>query len=114
MFVRLTPVASLYFKNLSFEEKSIFSQNLTNQLAELVPIPDNRIIVGGHYQIDSTDFQILIPIKILESNNNSVIGVSIIVNTLDILIKNKEMTLISKNSLTSMLDESYGLKERSK
>ena len=55
--------------------------------------------------------QILIPISIIESYDNSVINVSTIIDTLDTLIKNKGITLISKNNLTSMLDESYGLKE---
>ena len=93
----------------------IFSQNLTNQLAGSVPIPYNRITTDGHYQIDSTALnQVLIPIKISESNNNSVINVSTIAKTLDTLIKNKERTLISRNNLTLMLDESYGLEEHGK
>ena len=53
----------------------------------------------------------LISIKILESNDNSVINASMIIDNLDTLIKNKEITSISKNNLTSMLDESYGLKK---
>ena len=55
--------------------------------------------------------QMLISIKILESKDKSVINVSTIANTLNTLISNKGMTSISKNNLTSMLDESYGLKK---
>jgi len=113
-FVRLTSNATLYFENLSFKEKSSFSQNLIRQLAEIIPIPDDRITING-YQKDSTVLnQMLISIKILELNNNSVINISTIFNTLNTLISNKEMTVISRNDLTSMLDESYGLKRHSK
>ena len=76
------------------------------------PIPNERIVTNGDYQKDSTaSNQILIPIGIIKSNDDSVIDVSTIANTLGTLIKNKEITLISKNNLTSMLDESYGLKK---
>jgi len=82
-----------------------------HQLAEIIPISDDRIIFNG-YQKDSTVLnQMLISIKILESNDNSVINASMIIDNLDTLIKNKEITSISKNNLTSMLDESYGLKK---
>ena len=82
-----------------------------HQLAEIIPISDDRIIFNG-YQKDSTVLnQMLISIKILESKNNSVINASMIIDNLDTLIKNKEITSISKNNLTSMLDESYGLKK---
>ena len=109
-FIRLTPDATLYFENLSFKEKSSFSQILMHQLAEIIPIPDDRIIFNG-YQKDSTVLnQMFISIKILESKNNSVINASMIIDNLDTLIKKKEITSISKYNLTSMLDESYGLK----
>jgi hypothetical protein len=93
----------------------VFFQNLTSQLAEIIPIPNNRIKTDGNYQIDSTALnQILIPMKILESNNPAEINVLTIADTLNTLIRNKEITLISRNNLTSMLDETYGLKEYSK
>ncbi|RIA85801.1 hypothetical protein C1645_830244 [Glomus cerebriforme] len=112
-FVRLTPNATLYFNNLTFKEKSNFFQILTSQIAEIIPIPDNRIILNSQYQIDSLSpsRQILISIKILKSSDNSAISVSTIFDNLSILIKNKETTSISRNDLTSMLDETYGLKE---
>ena len=81
-----------------------------NQLAIIIPIPYNRITTGGHYQIDSKALnQVLIPMTISESNDNSVLNVSTIVKTLNTMIENKERTLISRNNLTSMLDELYGL-----
>ena len=48
-FVRLTPNDTLHFESLSFGEKSNFFQNLTKQLAEIIPIPDNRIIINDYY-----------------------------------------------------------------
>ena len=112
--MRLTSNATSYFKNLSFENRSKFFQILNKQLVQVVPISDNRIIVDN-FQKDSTSLdQILISMTILKSNDPSVINVSAIVKTLNTLIKNKERTLISKNNLTLMLDESYGLKVYSK
>ena len=113
--VRLTPNDTLHFESLSFDEKSIFFQNLTKQLAEIIPIPDNRIIINDYYEKDPTALnQILIPITISNSNDVSAINVSTITNTLNTLIRNKGNTLISKSNLTSMHDESYGLKVKSK
>src|SRR6185312_1412260 len=88
-FVRLTSNATLYFKNLSSEQKFIFSQNLASQLAEVIPIPYNRITTittDSHYQIESTALnQVLIPIDILESNDTSMLNVSTVFQTLDTL-----------------------------
>ena len=69
-FVRLTPNDTLHFESLSFGEKSNFFQNLTKQLAEIIPIPDNRIIINDYYEKDSTALnQILIPINIFNFHN---------------------------------------------
>ena len=85
-----------------------------NQLAETVPISNDRISINGGYNIDSTaSDRVIIPIKIIESSLNE-INTQTILRTLNILIKNKPITSISKNNLTSMLDQSYGLIEYSK
>ena len=80
-----------------------------NELAKIVPVSNNRIMTNGYYQIDLASNQILISIKILKSDDSSVINVSSIVKTLNKLMKNKERTSISENDLLLMLDESYGI-----
>jgi len=81
----------------------------------MVPISHDRIIINNNYQKDSTTSnQILIPMKILQSNNNSIINVSAILKTLNIMIKNKEITSTSNNNFIIILDGSYGLIEFSK
>ena len=80
-----------------------------NELAKIVPVPNKRIMTNGYYQIDLTSNQILISIKILKSDDPSVINVLSIVKTLNELMKNKERTSISENDLLLMLDESYGI-----
>ena len=112
-FVRLTNNATSYFNNFPSKEKSDFYQNLVNKLAEMVPISNDRITFNS-YSIEPLTQQILISIKFLKSNDNSVMDVETIIKDLDTLIRNKEYTLISKNDLTSMLDESYGLVKHSK
>ena len=52
--------------------------------------------------------------KILASEDTSDINVSAIFDTLNTMILNKTKTLICRNNLTLMLDETYGLKQYSK
>jgi len=58
--------------------------------------------------------QVLISMKILASEDTSDINVSAIFDTLNTMILNKTKTLICRNNLTLMLDETYGLKQYSK
>jgi len=85
------------------------------ELIQIIPTSDDRIIVNSNYKIDSTSSnQILIHLKLMESKDTSVINVSTIFDTLNTMIINKTRTAISRNNLTMMLDETYGLKKYSK
>ena len=52
--------------------------------------------------------------EIIKSSDNTVMNASKIFDNLKTLIKYKEFTSISKDNLTSMLDESYELKKHRK
>src|SRR3954453_19566262 len=103
-FLRLTNQGTKYFENLSPKEKSSFLQNLTSQLAEIIPVQSDRIKSDNRFQVDAKAplRQILISIRVLKSHNISELNIPAIVKDLDILVSNKEITSISFNNLTSM------------
>jgi hypothetical protein len=115
-FLRLTNQGTKYFENLSPKEKSSFLQNLTSQLAEIIPVQSDRIKSDNRFQVDAKAplRQILISIRVLKSHNISELNIPAIVKDLDILVSNKEITSISFNNLTSMLDNTYGFQKYSK
>lgn len=110
-FLRLTDQGTLYFENLLFEEKSNFIQNLTGQLAKIIPVWSNRIKSNNKFQKDTkNENQMLINIQILKPDNNFELNVSTIVENLDMLVKNKENNLL----YSSILDSTYGFQKYSK
>ena len=49
-FLRLTNQGTQYFERLSSKERPIFLQDLTNQLAEIIPVQSYRIKCNDEYQ----------------------------------------------------------------
>ena len=87
------------------------------QLAEIIPVQSYRIESNNRYQVDHTKAplrQVLINIRVLESDKISELDISAIINSLDILVINKGITPISANNLTSILDNTYGFQKYSK
>src|SRR5437764_1347221 len=96
-FLRLTDHRTLYFESLSSKEKLRFLQDLSSQLAEIIPVHSYRIKSNDNYKIDTEAplYKILISIKVIKSDNDSELNVLTIVDNLDNLVRNKGITLIS-------------------
>ncbi|CAG8559720.1 14123_t:CDS:2 [Ambispora leptoticha] len=109
--IRLTPEATIAFKN-SLKSSSSIYEDILNDLANAIPISHNRLDIKKKYQINSD--QILLRITIHPSKNNSEISTKQVTSNLKTLIKYKDITSISRYNYTDWLDSSYGFQESSK
>ncbi|CAG8509288.1 2360_t:CDS:10 [Ambispora gerdemannii] len=106
--IRLTPAGTIAFKN-SLKSGSSIYENISNELAKVIPISRKRLEIKKKYQIDGD--QILLRLIILPSENNSENSVQQVISNLKTLIKYKDITSISKYNYTEWLDSSYGFQE---
>ena len=90
-----------------------FIENLTNELAGMVPTNPNRLKFIKYQSVSSTSSLLLF--EILKPSNGDVeINVSQIADNLNVLIRNKAITGISRNEPTVFIDETYGFVLESK
>ncbi|CAG8559767.1 4638_t:CDS:10 [Ambispora gerdemannii] len=106
--IRLTTEGSIAFKN-SLKSGSFIYEDISNVLANVIPISSKRVEIKKKYQFDGD--QILFRIIILPSENNSENSVQQVMSNLKTLIKYKDITSISKYNYTEWLDSSYGFQE---
>ncbi|GES93556.1 glycosyltransferase family 2 protein [Rhizophagus clarus] len=108
--VRLMGDASFYFRDLSNAQKSNFVQLLLSELAQSVPVPPNRLYTNTRFQWDPDvdSKQILLKFKILPGKNEQELSADNIINSLDNMIKYKDVSPISHSLHTAMLDSNYG------
>jgi len=111
--LRLNSKGTNLFNSLDSTNKSNFIKNLTIGLANTIPINPIRL----NFIKDQMDYTVspstfLLSYKILKSNNNEEnlqeISAAQILDNLNILIKNKFITGISRNYYTSFIDENHG------
>ncbi|CAG8608838.1 2974_t:CDS:10, partial [Ambispora leptoticha] len=108
--IRLTPEATIIFKNLSKSNSSVY-EDMLNELASAIPISRKRLDIKKKYQI--IDDQILLRITVLPSENDYENSVKKVVSNLKTLIKYKDITSFSRYNYTDWLDSSYGFQETS-
>ncbi|PKC03656.1 hypothetical protein RhiirA5_503297 [Rhizophagus irregularis] len=108
--VRLMGDASFNFKDLSDTQKSKFVQSLLSELAQCVPVPPSRLYTNTRFQWDPDvdSKQILLKFKILPGKNEQDLSAENIINSLDNMIKYKDISPISHSIHTAMLDSNYG------
>ncbi len=98
------------------KEKSTFAKNLRLELSNCVPIiPGSRLeVYNRRYQWDPEvdSKQILLKFKILPGKKGE-ITFDTIQRTLDEMIRNRDITPISRNPSTAMLDSNYGFVHKS-
>ncbi|RIA80993.1 hypothetical protein C1645_837726 [Glomus cerebriforme] len=109
VLLRLTEDGTNLFEKS--DDKSLFLKNLTEGLAENIPLNDYSQIKINNYEIDKSinKRQLLLSLLInppVDKVNN--INVEQIKESLDIMIKNLEVTPLSLNNYTKYLDSSYG------
>ncbi|CAJ0847007.1 1085_t:CDS:2 [Entrophospora sp. SA101] len=111
--LRLNSKGTNLFNSLDSTNKLNFIKNLTIGLANTIPIdPIHLNFIKDQMDYTVSPFTLLLSFKILKSNNNEEdlqkINAAQILNNLNILIKNKFITGISKNNHTSFIDENHG------
>ncbi|RIB00515.1 hypothetical protein C2G38_2147857 [Gigaspora rosea] len=108
---RLNMNESSYFNSLSPKNKSEYLDQLKNELAHSVPIDSSNIVAISQFQWDKdvNNLQILLKFQILPGNNNTNdLNVVKVIDTLNDLIVNRDVTAISRLSKSSNLDNKYG------
>ena len=106
----MTPEGTTLFEQLSADNKTSFLDSLVAKIAELVPVDLARITTNRHNQPDpnAPAYQILFPVTLKSTNDQSQRTVQQIIGDLDDLIKNKYYNAFSHEYPTSYLDETYG------
>ncbi|CAG8617167.1 5530_t:CDS:10 [Ambispora gerdemannii] len=108
--LRLTRDGSKYFNELSSSERSEFFDELKRELVLAIPIDPSRISTIKKHQIDTStpEHQILISYTFEKTREPNQRSTKSLINDLDILVRNKEISSISFYPLTNLLDKEYG------
>ena len=88
-------------------EKAYFRAQLKDQLATIVPINADRFELPAEFQVDDTYYYFTMTVK--STPNLAMMNTNNILKSLDALIKNGDMTLISRFNTTKYLDQTYGV-----
>ncbi|CAG8548057.1 7816_t:CDS:10 [Diversispora eburnea] len=109
--VRLTTLASRKFYEFSKSDRTKFLDDLKNELTEILLLNDSILRASEHWQWDPNvkNWQILLKLTIYPGGNKTTdVSVGRIVDSLNESIINRDVSLISQYSNTSLLDSSYG------
>ncbi|CAH1759514.1 8612_t:CDS:10 [Entrophospora sp. SA101] len=115
--IRLTPDGSSFYTTTSSANQSIFSEGISREIALMIPCHISRVSTTKLYQYDaSKPNQILLRVDVQQPSNNNDISQSSITESgsdevlrdLDVLIRNKFITPISKGLYTRYLDDEFG------
>ncbi|RGB30358.1 hypothetical protein C1646_765459 [Rhizophagus diaphanus] len=110
--VRLNSDGTNYFKSIKYDKLKYkeFFDNLTRELAKAIPVSSERVTTSEKYEIDTSvsPEQYILSINIEKAKNEDEISVNLAANDLNILIKNKFVTLIGSGIYSNYLDHKYG------
>ncbi|CAG8698753.1 17443_t:CDS:2, partial [Funneliformis caledonium] len=104
----LTEDASIYFKNLTKKDKVAFLNQMSIDLTKTIPIEPTRFIPIQETQNHDRCNKVLISIRIRQRDDPFKLNGRTIIKDLDTLIKNKDITGISRFESSNMLDENFG------
>ncbi|PKY51543.1 hypothetical protein RhiirA4_468656 [Rhizophagus irregularis] len=107
--IGLNEDCSRIFDNFTLQERSDFFVNFQNKLRQILPDSENQLTFTGKYRKDSSNSQIQLALNIKKKGKASR-NVKSIIDDLDTLIRNKEITQISMVEPTVYLDKEYGCK----
>ncbi|CAG8468475.1 12816_t:CDS:2 [Racocetra persica] len=106
--IRLTPDGTKYFKNLPDSNRIQFASEMSQDISSVAPCDTKCIITTSNYQFDEHR-QVLLRIDVKNYVNSlTERDPSKVVEDLDTLIKNRDVTKVSRGFYTSMLDPSFG------
>lgn len=112
--VRLTTMASLNFSKYSRDGRYTFLDELRGELAEILSLENSSLQASHHWQWDpANNWQILLKFTIYPRKEAN-ISVSRIIDALNELILNRDISLISLYPRSSQLDSDYGFVKKRK
>ncbi|GES87507.1 hypothetical protein GLOIN_2v1834901 [Rhizophagus clarus] len=110
--VRLTSEGTAYYKSFKDDKIKVkeFFDNLTQELANAIPVGPDRITTNRRHEIDTTvsPEQFILSINIKKAKNKGEKSVDSIASDLNTLIKNKLITVIGSGEYSKYLDDGYG------
>nr|CAG8436193.1 15672_t:CDS:10 [Entrophospora candida] len=119
--IRLNKNGTTYYRSSllsSNSDRNFFSNALSKELAAIIPCDPDRLTVSTNYQFDHNglvDQLVLLKIEVqglgdVINDNNILDKLSSddIIYNLDILIRHKNITGISRSTSSSLLDEDFG------
>ncbi|GBC32899.2 uncharacterized protein OCT59_007203 [Rhizophagus irregularis] len=99
---------SRVFDDFTSQERRDFLVNLQNKLCQIIPVGDKQLKFTGKYRKDSSISQIQLALNIDNIDNGR--NIKSIIDDLDTLIRNKDITQISMVERVVYLDKDYGCK----
>ncbi|CAG8528808.1 43666_t:CDS:2 [Gigaspora margarita] len=106
--LRLSEEGTIYYNNLTHDQQSLFRARLSEELAQSIPIDSSRLSFGRvNFDPDTPKHQSLFELNIFGTKDLFRPNIDQIVNDLNVLIKNKYITVLSKFPHTNYIDETY-------
>ncbi|CAG8595602.1 9829_t:CDS:2, partial [Paraglomus occultum] len=108
--VCLNSVGTFRFLQFSKSERSAFLSSLSNTLASIVPISSSRLSIFEKFRVQSVSGQkqVLLSIRVGAATSDMDMGANSVIDYLNVLIKNKGITAVSRFPETMLLDEDFG------
>src|SRR4051812_43478256 len=110
VLLRFNAEGSKRLNNINSKGFKTFCNDLMNELSAIIPVERSRLSNTGRFQRDPLDSNqlILLQVGISQPTEETIPCAKDIISDLDVLIKNKDSTLVSHYPLSSTLDENYG------
>ena len=108
----MTQEGTTHHAKLTPEEESKYYSQLRLDLAKIIPVDLDRLGEISLYKSSISSTLLSLPIK--ATNDRFKRNVAEIISDLDVLIRNKNFTIISWFNTTNNMDPNYGFKIKSK
>ncbi|CAG8502330.1 7793_t:CDS:2 [Paraglomus brasilianum] len=110
--VCLNSVGTSRFLQLSKSERSAFLSSLGISLASIIPTSPSRLSILEKFRVESDNDQkrVLLLIQVRAATSDMEMGVNSVIDDLNVLIKNKGITAVSRSPETMFLDENFGVR----
>ncbi|CAG8621603.1 756_t:CDS:2, partial [Cetraspora pellucida] len=109
--LRLTPSGTQLFHQMNSSSKAAFFASLKSQLSQMIPVKLDRLSSSENSQVINSGTpseQAVISITISEPKNNTERNVPLVIQDLNTMIQNSDITMISNGNATRYLDRGYG------
>ncbi|CAG8782763.1 27077_t:CDS:2, partial [Racocetra persica] len=109
--LHLTADGTQMFLQMNNKDKSAFFASLKNELSQIIPVKSERLSSREVHQVlyGGAPFeQVQLFFTISDSNDNTQRSASLVVQDLNTMVRNSDITIISVGNFTKYLDKNYG------